>query len=810
MPTWELALGADGAALTLAPRGADLPPIVQALFLAALLLVPVGLIVRLTRAERRLIRAGPALGLLALRLAIVAALWAAVALRPTLIRTQADETPGRVRVAVDLSASMDVRDPQRSPDERSRLARILNVATAAVDELTRRQVAERLLAPEGADLLRRLGEHHEIELIGFDGSAHALDVEHWRDGLVRGAGADATDLASALTPAGAAEKRPLLGVVLLTDGRHTAGPSPVTAATALGRRGVPVFPVLLGSRRAPPDIAVQNVRVPPASFQGLLAPVAVEVRAAGLAAGPLTIEMRINGRPARPEHRRTLRHDGGERTYPVTFWCRADTPGPRLLEVTARAEGQQEITPANNRAAAVLRVGAEKLRVLVADGEARWEYQFLVNALKRRPLVRLERVLFEQPRLGLLSDEQLDKQKHPRRRLPPLRPGTADPEPLSAFDCVIVGDVSPEQLPFDERRRLEQYVARRGGTLVLVAGKRHMPREYTKLGSEDPLLRLLPITAPRLVDPKDGFTLKRTVEGERTPFLQLEPEQPGAAWPKLPPHFWGIAGRRKPGATVLAVPKFAGVSSAEEDPEVGVLVRHAYGAGRVVFVGLESTWRWRYRAGDAYHDPFWTQLVLWAAADGLLPAGDEHVRYGARAPEYVEGQEVEVAVRLGEELPPAGPNPGHARLWRGETVVAVVPLTPTPDRPRWLTGRVRGLPVGAYRITLDLPRYRDRLPAGATGQGSAVRVVPAGRGELFDLASDEALLQTLAERSGGTLYSADEAVSVLDRLAARAPRRTERIEARPWRDAPAVWWALGLLLGLLTIEWVWRKRLGLP
>ena len=35
--------------------------------------------------------------------------------------------------------------------------------------------------------------------------------------------------------------------------------------------------------------------------------------------------------------------------------------------------------------------------------------------------------------------------------------------------------------------------------------------------------------------------------------------------------------------------------------------------GKVLFVGLDSTWRWRYKAGDTYHHRFWGQLVTdWA------------------------------------------------------------------------------------------------------------------------------------------------------------------------------------------------------
>jgi hypothetical protein len=42
------------------------------------------------------------------------------------------------------------------------------------------------------------------------------------------------------------------------------------------------------------------------------------------------------------------------------------------------------------------------------------------------------------------------------------------------------------------------------------------------------------------------------------------------------------------------------------------------------------------------------------------------------------------------------------------------------------------------------------------------------------------------------------------------PPRETRQDSRPWQDEPLVWWVLGVLVGLLALEWLWRKRLDLP
>ena len=110
-------LGSDDTFLILAPRWGDHGPTWQVGLLALLFLTPLGLIVWLYRYELRLISLAPACGLLVLRLAILLMVWLAIGLQPHLADIHIEETPSRVRIAVDLSSSMDVADLQRTPEE---------------------------------------------------------------------------------------------------------------------------------------------------------------------------------------------------------------------------------------------------------------------------------------------------------------------------------------------------------------------------------------------------------------------------------------------------------------------------------------------------------------------------------------------------------------------------------------------------------------------------------------------------------------------------------------------------------------------
>ncbi len=59
-----------------------------------------------------------------------------------------------------------------------------------------------------------------------------------------------------------AESGPVLGVVLLTDGRQNAPPDAGRGADRLAARGIPIYPVLIGSTTAPRDLAIAAVKAP--------------------------------------------------------------------------------------------------------------------------------------------------------------------------------------------------------------------------------------------------------------------------------------------------------------------------------------------------------------------------------------------------------------------------------------------------------------------------------------------------------------------------------------------------------------------
>jgi hypothetical protein len=867
------------AALLLIPRWGELAPPTQVGLLLLLCAVPVALVLFLYRYELRLVARSTAAALVGFRLLVLFLLLFLVLLQPVVGRDVATPLPGRVLIAVDRSDSMDVADPQRPPGDKLRLAKALHLGGVpdaliddwarqyqkqgapqwgpgdadkrlvhdkllqAVDALTRSEVGRRLLVADGARLLNALAFRHKVDLIGF--AQDAWDVRPDQlDELFRQLRAQPEPLETKRpAPDNAAPRPPrassytdlrlpleqalkrsgedqgkILGVVVLTDGQHNWGQSPVKKALELGQCQIPVYPVALGTRRPPPDVALVEVKAPAATFKDVDVTVDARFKVSGLPAQEIVVELQRSGQAPLEER---IRHDGTDRYYTVHFQVRLDQVGAQALTVAARPVAG-EIRTDNNGRPVVINVADDKARVLLVDGEARWEFHYLQNALLRDRTMDVHSVVFAQPRLGKIGEEELRQVGNPSVALP------AGPDALAPYDCIILGDVTPDQLPPADRQRLEKYVADRGGTLVLLAGKRAMPMAFTGgergAAEEEPLLRLLPVEQPRAVAPPDGFHVALTEEGKLTPFLQMDPapDQNAERWAEFPPHFWGVVGRPKPGATALA--EVAGAhkdrkARDEGTKEQAVIVRQHYGFGRVLFVGLDSTWRWRYKTGDTYHHRFWGQAIRWAASDKPLVAGNEFLRFGTPEPVFKQGQEVEINVRLAEQTGPLGPDAlAGARVLRqgagdkGEQAVALVPLKRREAQPRVLDGKIRDLLPGQYQIELAIPELADKLnaPPGPDGKPGKLRasftVAAPESEEMVELATNWPLLEELAAKSGGRVFTPENASELADLLTRQTATHTEHVEFRLWQ-----WWGtLVLFLVVLTLEWVARKVAGLP
>jgi hypothetical protein len=800
------------------------------------------LLLVLYREERRLVSRRAGLGLLGLRLAAAAVLVLAL-FEPIAAQTFHTIVKGRVVVAVDVSESMATADPDRPAEERARLARVLALSPgAALATLPRREVVRRLLAANSAPIAQIAGAH-AARIYAFARETAPATIAGLADSLKHSARPDdpatlTTDwqpaLAKALEATGSdADAAPVLGVVLLTDGRQNGPADPRPTVERLASRSIPVYPILIGSTQPPRDAAIATVKAPESVYKGDTATIAATLKLDGYAGRAIAVTL---DRPGAAPLRQVVDAPADGSRPVVTFRVPMDEVGMVPLSV-AIAPLEGDARPDNDRRTVSVQVADDKARVLLVDGEARWEFRYLRNALARDQRVGLEAAVFDQP-----QNENMTALTYPTAL--PARAGSEaaggahqdQADPLGAFDVIIMGDVDPANITPETWARLESYVAERGGTLVLGAGPRHWAAQAAGATARKllPVLDPQPITAPPdAVDPAHPSLPPGTAvwpsdaagaDPSAWPMLQLaaEPEASRQVWAGLPRLPWLLAGKPKPGATVLATARDPVDTGADINADAAaVIAAQPYGLGKVLWVGTGDTWRWRHRVGDTYHHRFWGQVVRWASA-GQLTAGNALVRFGAVRPRVGEGEAARLQARISEGV--AGVRPDllmAARVFKADPrtgrgsgeAVALVPLRAAPGLPRTFEGAAPPLPPGAYAIRLDVPEMAAALQLDSAASEpsrpvpeAALHVTARETSERVELAATRDPLDRLAAATGGRVFADFEADLLPPLLHARTRTVTRTEETRLW-DQPA---ALLLFFAILTFEWIGRKRLGLP
>ena len=827
------------------------------LFWLAATVTSMALIILLNRYERQLVSATVGYWLLGLRLSVVVCVWLTIQ-QPVLTWTRAESQTGRIVIALDVSESMATQDTHASPAEKFRWARALGLiggtvtpeqvaawqqayergeppewvapqetadparkarlgelrrtvveqALQEVGELSRREIAWRALSQGLHPVLKDLEQLGPVQLLVFGGKAQTMSSTEFAQATTAppvSTQPQLTALNDPLTQAlNVMDGVPARGVIVLSDGRDTAGLDPLGSASRLGQLPAPVFCVPFGSLLRPKDLAIAYLEAPQTVFKDDRPVLKASLATSGFEGQAITLQLsRTDG----PSIEQTITPSGP--TTQVEFPL--ELPGLGRHEFTLTLpQLPGESRPDNNAQSIAVTVVDDKVHILVLEGEARWEFRYLDNALQRDERVDLSVVVFDQPYLGVLNQTFF-----PRSIAWPAN-GQLEASPLANIDLVILGDVQAAALPPQAWELLEKFVSEAGGTLVIQAGKRHMPLGHQHAS----LQRLLPVTqvapwsvmgAEGLGSPTErGFRLRLTSDGANEPMFQfdLDPLRNRAVWGALPGHFWGLIGQAKPGATVYASAWLPGVAETlEAERSYGACVQQYYGQGQVLWLGIDSTWRWRHLIGDSYHHRFWGQLGRWAA-NTKATAGNSFVKFGPERTEVNLGDEVTLRARWTSEFLKRFPAvQGRVEISRldgdrGAIPVSTVELKPAADRPQIHEVRAGVLPAGTYRLKLLSPNAElGQQPVIAP---LYVRQPPSA--ELTDLSAQPELLRQIAQAGQGQVIRPDELARLPELLQPHEQTQQLREEIPLWSH-----WSLVLVFfTLLMTEWVTRKLNGLP
>ena len=713
--------------------------------------------------------------------------------RPVIVERREEVHPARVLVLLDDSASMRRRDAySKDEDIRSALTRLVS----SPEKATRLEIAQRVVDAELAPVLER-GEYESV-LYGFAETATPLTGTAGASG--RGAG---TNLGDALLQALASNRgRHVTDVVVLSDGRSNGGLDVAEAARIAGANGVPVHTLVIGDTRPQRNAIVELVEAPGDALEG--DEVAVTVRVLGRGTGPEErARVQLEELDPSGDTPRILAEEevalaaAGERLVLVAPPGQADLrTGERRFRVSLPPLPEETMVD-DNFVEFGVHISPAAVRVLYVDGGPRWEYRYLKNLLLRAD-AKLEVQCF-------LLQANPDFPQESTAGLPSLQevPATRE-ELLENYDVVILGDVNPYGISADPARGDSFLTAVRefveaGGGLLFSAGVYDNPRAFLQTPLEDllpiefdPLLTFEGDTRrdfhPLLADPKNPHEILR---------LHPEPETNRRLWEDadgLHGFYWYMPVRRaKPGTqTLLVHPTDTNPSDGEPYP---LLVLGYFPAGRTMFLATDETWRWRYHYGDRYHERFWRNAIRWLAL-GRLKSGDRRFRLETTRSAYDLEERVSFEARvLDEDFQPSRRETQEV-YWSGpESEREALELT-------LLGGR-----EGVYRGSLQPERpglHRAWIESNGQRVASVEFEVLLPSRENDEPAPDPETLAMLSQKTGGLALT----LANLGRLSDEFPGGDERREPISSRleDAWDRWATLLCALGVLSLEWILRKR----
>ncbi len=673
-------------------------------------------------------------------------------------------------------------ESQRVQDAADRALAASNnpAVTAALERLStmdRSAVVSGMIDSKAA---AEFGDRVKLVQYGFDTDLRELAANATsKDSAAKTATPTDTDLATPLIHIAERHAQDsIAAVVVCTDGRHTSGPIPEDAARLLAARGIIVHTLGVGSESAPPDICIARLEGTQSVFMDETIKLTAHVKVAGLKGQKCNLVLSREDKTVQ-QRELTLGDDGW---LHENFEIPADKPGPNVFTASIKPLTGEALTM-NNSAECIVDVANDRLKVLLADELPRWESRYVASLLRRERKMTLDE-------RWLLSGENLG----PKPKALPQ-----DEKALEDYEIIILGDIPAERLSEADQKRLAAYVADRGGFLVLLAGPRSMPQSYLT----GPIADLLPIRQQAPASMTSALTSATASERVRVKLDEAgatheitrilhDPTLNEQLWTALPELHWvARPAYAKPLATTL-------LSTDDARKDVVVAIQN-YGAGRVMYVGTDGTWNWRYKVADRVHAFFWSQAMRWGTSNRLI--GGPRLKVGCVRRQIRPGENVEILAR---------PRDAQGHIVADATVTADlgdpahpqhVQLTAVPDSGGLYRGDLQNVGAGVHNIVVkvDAP--------GFDGIQQEIQVIArdlAGQ-EGIELSRDSARLAAMAKAGGGRYMDILDAPELFSQLAGQGKERSVEKSYEIWSSYPI----LMLIVGLLAMEWIMRKRLGL-
>ncbi|MEM9019026.1 MAG: hypothetical protein AAGC44_00565 [Planctomycetota bacterium] len=710
-------------------------------------------------------RPGVSLGMLAVRLGVIAAL-VTLLMGPSNL-PPVSESPARPTLTVMLDTSGSMQTPDMTEKPRYNFARQYWLS----DE----QIAN-------------LGEAFDIDLVTFDAQPRAGDLARLAVEAESAATARHTNVPESVQQTVAALPVGADGsaLLLLSDGRDSDDASYQAAALLAKQRSVPVHTVTLGGSSLTRDLALYTTLAQPYLLAGEPGRLDVRVLQANADESQTTIHLRCNGE----EQTHAVAFDG-RREVALDLRIEQDEPGIYEYEVWCEpVTGELEL--ANNRQTVFVEVTAARFKVLLIEGQPYWDTKFIAQSLRKDRRVELTQITQVTPDRQEIVVSRADPTD---ARLP------ATLEEFARYDVVILGGSMENILSPGVASLLPRYVSEQGGRLVFARGRAY------DAGSPAgrPIGRELSVLEPVVWGQGlDAFNAELAVapaalSHPALSFLSEQADGSEQALEAMLPRLRRVPAieREKESALVLARARPRGQAGSGQP----VIVTMPYPSGRVVAVVGEGLWQWSMLARRnpdlaGVYDRFWSNMIRWLAmGSDYRPGQDLSLRLSSRGLQLGDELRAEIISRTPSML-------DGATLELLDPSGNTLPIGLSGEGGLRKNALIRPEQTGVYTL-----RLKPSL-GNANGSASiqAKFTVQDINLERLESAADPRSLRMLAEQTGGQVlspYEPEQLGGVLERYLAMMTIPPQ----------PTYIWDRGIFLFLLLLlagsEWIGRKLGGM-
>lgn len=584
-------------------------------------------------------------------------------------------------------------------------------------------------------------------------------------------------------------------IILFSDGRQIDSTPEEALLTRAQARGVPVHTMTLGQSTLV-DVSLSTVHRHHTAFLGQRLRARALLKNVG--AGALRQPVILKGEEGTKIEEQVLPlAQGGQ----VEVEFELDTSAPGYFEYSLETpSAAKELDTSNNRTTIAVTVLEEKIRVLLVEGSPYWDTKFIAQLLQTHPNYELALVTrLTDRRFFSAGTDAVEEGSGELLETDP----TLFPEDLNAirqYDLIVLGQSVENFLDEEKISLLRRWISEDGGSLICARG--------------NPVTTPMPSLAgflPMIWEDswKADYRWVPTYAGENVRLFGASlPGRENPIWSKLPMLEQASLGRPAQSFAQTLVEGVAEMNGQER--RFPVVVSQRLGEGLLAAVNSGDLWQWDFLpdtagARDVYRD-FWMQLFNWSVTFSEFLPGHQFALQVSRSRVGLD-EPVRVRLRMrpalsGEFVPSLkieGPdgrvrhlNPGASsrspNLWEAMVLF---------DRK------------GSHHIGLDLEKSESEVTVeGALRPPPAeiVEVIAPPREDQL-VAADFEFMKRLAEVTGGTVLSDEEALASLLRS---APEEAGQTEAQAkWESS----WDRGILfipmLVLFSLEWIIRRRSGL-